>query len=119
MNPDPAVTESNISRWVTFLFGPLAVIAGGFIAIKSKQWFGYDLEPAEATAYVLGVVGSIATGVALWIRNRGKYEIAERTGIDEETLTRVAKIVAEQLPAPPQAARPGGGSPASPRAPGG
>lgn len=118
MGPDPSVTESNITRWVAFLLLPLATLASGFIAIKAKAWFNYDLDPAEATAYIIGVVGSVAAGIGVWLRNRGKYEIAERTGISEEQIGLIARVVAEHLPQAPQAAAPGAGSPASPRAPG-
>ena len=118
MAPDPKVTESNITRWVAFLILPLATIAGGFVAIKAKSWFNYDLDPAEATAYIVSTVGAIAGGIGLWLRNRGKYEIAERTGISEDQIDLIARVVAERLPQAPQAPAPGAGSPASPRAPG-
>lgn len=114
MNPE----SSNISRWVAFLILPLATLAGAWVAIKAKAWFNYDLNPAEAAAYIVSIVVSIAGGIGLWLRNRGKYEIAKATGVSEDQIDVIARVVAERLPAAPQAAAPGAGSPASPRAPG-
>ncbi len=99
--------NSNISRWVAFFVLPLASIAGSFIALKAKTWFNYDLDPAEATAYIVSVVAAIAGGIALWLHNRGKYEIAKATGIDDEKIDLIAHAVAERLPKPPQAPGPG------------
>jgi hypothetical protein len=112
--------DSNISRWVTFLFGPLALIAGGFIAIKAKAWFNYDLDPAEATAYVLGIVGGIAALVFKWLHNRGKYEIAEQLGVNADQLDTIATAVLSRLPAAPTSpatTRPQDGAPAAAQAP--
>jgi hypothetical protein len=93
--------SSNISRWVTFLFGPLLLVAGAFVAAKAKQWFNYDLDPAAATAYFVGIVGGLAALVVTWLRNRGKYEIAKTTGISPETLDLIATAIANRLPAAP------------------
>jgi hypothetical protein len=100
MNTDPS---SNISRWVTFLLGPLILIASGFVAIKAKSWFNYDLAPAEAAAYFTTIIGGIAAGVVTWVRNRGKYEIAKATGIDDATLDLIASAIASRLPQAPSA----------------
>lgn len=111
-------TSSNISRWVAFLLGPLALIVGGFVAVKAKQWFGYDLDPAEATAYFVGIIGGIAGLVVTWLRNRGKYEIAKATGVSPDTVDLIATAVADRLPQAPQApTSPQDGAPAAPGAP--
>lgn len=112
--------NSNISRWIAFLLGPLAILVGGFVAIKAKSWFNYDLEPAEATAYILGIVGGIAGLFVTWLHNRGKNEIAKTTGLSETQVEGIVSVIEERLPHAPDAPlTPGGGSPASPRAPGG
>jgi hypothetical protein len=95
--------NSNISRWVAFLVLPLATLIGGFIAIKAKAWFNYDLDPAEATAYVVSSVAAIAGGIGLWLHNRGKYEIAKATGIDSDKLDLIVGAVISRLPAAPSA----------------
>lgn len=93
--------SSNISRWVTFLFGPLLLLAGAFVAAKSKQWFNYDLDPAAATAYFVGIVGGLAGIVVTWLRNRGKYEIAKAAGVSPDTVDLIASAVADRLPQAP------------------
>ena len=113
MNPQ----DSNISRWVAFLILPLATLASGFVAIKAQTWFNYHLDPAEATGYIVSIVTAIAGGIALWMHNRGKYEIAKATGIDDEKIDLIAHAVAERLPKPPQAPAPV--SQHHPHAPGG
>lgn len=95
--------QSNISRWVTFLFGPLAIAAGGFVAVKAKSWFGYDLAPAEATAYLLGIVGGISALVYKWLHNRGQYEIAKALGTSPANLDAITTAVLSRLPAAPDA----------------
>ena len=94
--------DSNISRWVAFLILPLATLAGGWVAIKAKSWFNYDLDPAEATAYIVSVIVSIAGGIGIWLRNRGRYEIAEATGIDADKLDLIVKAVENRLPQAPR-----------------
>lgn len=96
--------DSNVSRWVAFLFGPLTVLAGGFVAVKAKSWFGYDLDPAEAAAYFATIVGGIAAGVVAWVRNRGKYEIAERLDVDPDKLDLITNAVISRLPDAPDGA---------------
>lgn len=95
--------NSNISRWVSWLLMPLATAAGGFIALKARTWFGLDIDPAEATAYALGLMLAIASGFLLWVRNRGKYEIARVFGLDPEEVERLevmGKLGAAQMPPP-------------------
>jgi hypothetical protein len=112
--------SSNISRWATFLLGPLALIAGGFVAVKAKAWFNYDLDPAEATAYFLTIIGGIAAGVVTWIRNRGKFEIAAQLGVNPDQLDTIVNAVLTRLPEAPQSpatTRPQDGAPAAAQAP--
>lgn len=106
--------QSNISRWVTFLFGPLAIAAGGFVAVKAKSWFGYDLAPAEATAYMLGIVGGVSALIFKWLHNRGQYEIAKALGTSPDNLDAITTAVLSRLPAAPDAAT---ASPPSPPVP--
>jgi hypothetical protein len=95
---------SNISRWVGWLLMPLATAVGGFVALKAKTWFGLDVDQGEATAYSLGLMLAIASGFLLWMRNRGKFELAELFGVDGDRLEQVealAKLAASQLPQSP------------------
>lgn len=113
--PNP---QSNISRWVTFLFGPLVLLASGVIAVKAKSWFNYDLAPAEAAAYLFGIVGSVGAIVWKWVHNRGLYEIAKTAGLPEEQLNHILTTIEENLPQAPSAPiAPADGSPAAPHAP--
>jgi hypothetical protein len=100
--------NSNITRWVAFLILPLATLAGAWIAIKAKAWFNYDLDPAEATAYIVSIVAAIAGGIGLWLHNRGKYEIAKATGIDEDKIDQIVGAVVSRLPSAPSSQRSAG-----------
>lgn len=115
--------NSNISRWIAFLVLPLATLIGAFIAIKAKSWFNYDLDPAAAAAYVLGIILAIAGGLITWLRNRGKFEIASALKLDPDNIDAIAAQVLARIPpapAAPQAPPPGStGAPPQPRAPGG
>ena len=112
--------SSNISRWVAFLLGPLAIAAGAFVAIKAKQWFNYDLDPAEATAYFVTLIGGIAAGVVTWLRNRGRFEIAAHLGVNPDQLDTIVNAVLTRLPEAPQSpatTAPSEGAPAAAHAP--
>lgn len=110
--------ESNISRWVTFLLGPLILLASAFVAAKAKQWFNYDLNPAEAAAYFFGIVGGVAALIYKWLHNRGVYEAAKSTGLPEEQLNHILSTIEEKLPTAPSAPiSPAEGAPAAPHAP--
>lgn len=108
--------NSFIGRYVAFLILPVATALAALIGVKAKAWFGVDLDTAEIAAWI----GSVALGIATWLYNRGKYEVAKVTGIDQETVDRlVQKVIEEKLPQPPTGElTPGAGSPATPRAPG-
>lgn len=105
--------DSFIGRWVAFLILPFATALSTLVATKAKAWFGVELDPAEVVAFVL----SIASGIAVWLYNRGKYEVAHLTGIDEDTVDGVVqKVIEQKLPAPPTAPAPPGtpGAPSPP-----
>jgi len=113
--PNP---ESNISRWVTFLVSPLVLLLSGFIAVKAKAWFNYDLSPAATAAYIFGIVGSIGAVIWKWVHNRGLHELAEKTGLPEEQLNHIVSTIEERLPQAPQApTSPSAGAPAAAHAP--
>lgn len=102
MHPENIVT-SYVGRWVAFLLIP---IIGALTAWLGAH--GLDLDPAEVTAWVIGVVGGLTT----WLYNRGKYEVAQMTGIDEATIdTVVQKVIEQKLPKPPQTAGRGSDEP--------
>jgi hypothetical protein len=110
--------ESNISRWVTFLLGPLILLASAFVAAKAKQWFNYDLNPAEAAAYFFGIVGSVGALIYKWLHNRGIYEVSKTTGLDETLVNHIVSTVEERLPQAPSApTAPAEGAPAAAHAP--
>lgn len=111
-----APEDSNISRWIAFLVGPLVALLSGFVALKAKAWFNLDVDPAEVAAYVFGIVLSVAGLFVTWLHNRGKYEIAKVTGVNPDVVELVEQTIEKRLP---QAPAPGSGSPASPRAPSG
>lgn len=109
------VENSFIGRWVAFLILPVATALAALIGVKAKSWFGVDLDTTEITAWIV----SVAVGIGVWLYNRGKYEAAKVTGLDEDVIDGlVQKVIEEKLPAPPSAPAPGAGSPAVPRAPG-
>lgn len=105
---------SKIGRWVAFLLLPLATAAAALIGVKAKAWFGVELDPAATVAFILSVAGGIIT----WLFNRGRYEVAHVLKQRPEDVDARLKLLETVLPAPPSAAAPGSGSPASPRAPG-
>lgn len=108
--------SSYISRWVAFLILPFVTAIATLVSTKAKAWFGVDLDPAEVVAFVLATAG----GIAVWLYNRGKFEVAHATGLNEETVEGIVdKVIETRLPPPPTSQTdPGAGSPASPRAPG-
>lgn len=107
--------NSKIGRWVGFFLIPLATALATLIAVKAKAWFGVELNTGEVLAFVLSVAGAGIT----WLFNRGKYEVAHVLNTTPPEVTERLHDLEALLPAPPQAAKPGAGSPASPRAPGG
>ncbi len=113
MNPN-----SNIGRWVTFLFGPLALIAAGIIAAKANVWFGLNLDPNAVAAFIISVVFGLASLVLKWLHNRGIQEAAHLAGVSDDQVEKIAAEIIKRLPAPPQDPAPGHGAPAEPRAPG-
>lgn len=113
--PNP---ESNISRWVTFLLGPLILLASAFIAVKAKSWFNYDLSPAAAAAYIVSIVGGIASLIWKWLHNRGAYELHKTTGLNEDQLNHILSTIEERIPVAPSAPiSPAEGAPAASHAP--
>lgn len=108
------VENSFIGRYVAFLILPIATALAALIGVKAKAWFGVDLNPTEIAAWIV----SVATGIVVWLYNRGKYEAAKVTGLPEDTIESIVRKVAqEKLPAPPTAPAPGDGSPAAAQAP--
>ena len=106
--------DSFIGRYVAFLILPFATALSTLVATKAKAWFGIDLDPAEVIAFVI----SIAGGIAVWLYNRGRYEVAKVTGLTPDAVDGIVqKVIEQKLPAPPQAPAPGNGSPAAPGAP--
>lgn len=104
MPPNDTAT-SYISRWVAGLILPLATAAATLVAVKANAWFGVQLDPAEIVAFVL----SVAAGGVTWLWNRGRYEVAQATGLDEATIDAIAaRIAAEKLPAPSNPGKPTG-----------
>lgn len=97
MNPQ----DSNISRWIAFLVGPIATLAAGFVALKAKTWFNLDVEPAEVVAYVTGLVLSVGGLFVTWLHNRGKYEIAKEAGASPELVEQITRIIESRLPTAP------------------
>jgi hypothetical protein len=98
MNPE----DSFIGRYVAFLILPFATALSTLVAVKAKAWFGVDVDQAEALAFILSVAG----GIAVWLYNNGRHEVAKITGLDEDTVDGIVKKVIEQrLPQPPS---PGG-----------
>lgn len=107
-------TDPFIGRKVTFIFGPIALAIATLLSAKSQAWFGVQVNTAEAAAFIL----SIAAGIITWLYNLGKHEVAQVTGVDEDTVDEVVrKVLAEKLPASPSDPAPGAGSPAAPGAP--
>lgn len=106
--------NSKIGRWVAFFILPLATIAATTIAVKAKAWFGVELNTGEIVAFIVGIVSGIIT----WLYNRGRIEAAHALKTTPTEVTERLHDLEALLPAPPQAAKPGAGSPASPRAPG-
>jgi hypothetical protein len=110
MNPQ----DSFIGRYVAFLILPFATALAALIGVKAKAWFGVDLDQGEIIAWIV----SVAVGISVWLYNRGRHEVASMTGLDEETIDKIVKKVAEEkLPQLPTAPAPGDGSPAAPGAP--
>jgi hypothetical protein len=92
MQSENAVT-SYVGRWVAFFIIP---IVGALTAWLGAH--GLDLDPAEVTAWVIGVVGAGTT----WLYNRGKYEVAKATGLDEATIQQIVETtIREKLPPAP------------------
>lgn len=109
MNASENVVTSYVGRWVAFLLIP---ILGALTAWLGAH--GLDLDSAEVTAWVIGVVGGLTT----WLYNRGRYEVAKVSGLTEDAVDGIVqKVIEQKLPAPPQAPAPGAGSPAAPGAP--
>jgi len=93
MNASENAATSYIGRWVAFLIIPIIGAATAWLGAH-----GLDLDPAEVTAWVLGVVGGLTT----WLYNRGKYEVAKMTGIDESTVDAIVqKVIEQRAPVPP------------------
>lgn len=110
---------SNIGRWVTFLLGPLSVLAAGLISHAALAVFGIHLDPTATAAWSLtAMIG--ATGLIYkWLHNRGVQELAHATGTSPQRIDEIATLVIDRMPkAPEAAAPPGDGTPAEPRAPG-
>jgi hypothetical protein len=104
---------------VTFVLGPLILLIAGYVSIKAKSWFNYDLSPAEAAAYITSIVGGIALLIWKWLHNRGKYEIAKLSDEPVERVERLERLIEDRLPPAPQAPKaPEAGAPSKPRAPG-
>ena len=95
MNLSENAATSYIGRWVAFLIIPIVGAATAWLGAH-----GLDLDPAEVTAWVIGVVGAGTT----WLYNRGKYEVAKATGLDESTVDTIVRRVLDEskLPAPPE-----------------
>lgn len=109
----PEVEQSFIGRWIGWVITPLATALATLIAVKAKAWFGVDVDPAEALAFIL----SVASGFGLWLYNRGKYEVAKVSGVDPEVVDAVVqKVIEEKFPT---TLPPAGEGPIQPRAPGG
>lgn len=111
-------SQSNISRWVTFLLTPLILLAAGFVSVKAKSWFNYDLSPVEAAAYFVTIIGGIAAVIWKWVHNRGLHELASATGLPEEQINHIVSVIEEKLPNAPSApTAPSEGAPAAAHAP--
>lgn len=112
-------SESNVSRWIAFLVGPLVILLSGFVSLKAKQWFGIEVSSGAVEAYTLGIVLSIGGLFAVWLHNRGKNEIAKLTGLSPEKVEELIDLVEERLPDAPSSPKSGSaGAPSQPRAPG-
>ena len=96
MNASENAATSYVGRWVAFLIIP---IIGAVTAWLGAH--GLDLDPAEVTAWVVGVVGGLTT----WLYNRGKYEVAKASGLDERTVDFIVHKAIERRAAqdPPRA----------------
>jgi hypothetical protein len=106
--------NSKIGRWVGFFLLPLCTGLATLVAVKAKAWFGVEVDTTEAAAFIF----SVAAGILTWLFNRGKYEVAHVLNSTPPEVSERLHDLEALLPAPPQAAKPGAGSPASPRAPG-
>lgn len=94
MNPN-----SNITRWVAFLLGPLAAVISGIVVHVALTVFGYHLDPVQMTAWVLGVLFLIS----VWLYNRGKYEIAHLLHLSPLTVEDIEHLIETKLPPAPPA----------------
>lgn len=97
MNPQ----TSNISRWITFLVGPLVLLISGFIALKAKQWFNLDVSSQDVAAYVLGLVLSLGGLLITWLHHGGKQELAKLTGMSEARVEALENLIESRMPAAP------------------
>lgn len=111
--------ESNISRWVTFVVTPFVLLAAAWVSIKAKSWFNYDLSPAEAAAYIFGILGGITLVIYKWVHGRGNYDLAKITHEPISRIEALEELIEERLPHAPSApVAPAAGASSKPRAPG-
>lgn len=68
------VISSNIGRIVAFVLTPILLPVIGAIAYWLQDKLGVNLDPQEAVAYIVTVVGGVAAVIFKWLSNRGEWE---------------------------------------------
>lgn len=93
--------QSNIGRWVAGVLTPIALPVVGGLAFWLQGKLGIDMDPIEATAFIVTVVGGLAATAVTWLLNRGKHEVAAVDAIHALALAQ-ATVANAPLDAGPQ-----------------
>lgn len=96
------LVSNNIGRLVAFVLTPLLIPIATAVAAWLQNVLGIDLDPDQLTAYIISVAVGLSAVIAVWLRNRGKWEVAMAELIKLHELGRDTIATAAQAPADPQ-----------------
>lgn len=66
-----------VSRIVAFVLTPILLPVATAAAAWLQDAIGVDLHGDQLTAYVVAIATGLAVTAATWLRNRGKWEVAQ------------------------------------------